>query len=185
MRTPEAAQQGTSGAGWGGIPDLPWGRTLGRVSCSWDGPCRRTKGKECFFHSFPKLKINIRKHPGSPGWHPLHLSPKRNCTAHPRAPLPSQPQFTSDLFTKPLVGGENPRGRPGSHARGGSPKEGSPQGPGVGFGGGEGYWGAGYRGGVGHQNRNQKADEGKLMSLGDKLFCTAVRVNIQPDWACW
>lgn len=91
------------------------------------------------FHSFPKLKTNSRKHPGSLGTG--CVSPKRNRAAGSRALLPRQPQFTSVLSTKLFVGGENPRGAPGVTREGGAPRRGVPRGRGVGFGGGEGYVG--------------------------------------------
>jgi hypothetical protein len=123
VRTPEAAQLGASG-GWGMIPVLPWGRTLGLLFLGW--ALWMHKGKKMLFHSFPKLKINSRKHPGSLGTRCISL---QNETTRP---IPGLPCFASlslpaTFPPKPSWVEKIPGGALGVTREGGAPRRGVPR----------------------------------------------------------
>lgn len=99
------------------------------------------------FHSFPKLKINSRKHPGSLGTRRISL---QNKTVRSFPGLPFLASLSLPATFPPNSSWvEKIPGVALGVTRGGSPKEGSPQGRGVGFGGGEGYLGCRVWGRVG------------------------------------
>lgn len=116
-------------------------------SPSWDGPCGRTKGKECFSHSLPELKSTVGKHPGAFAPCASRLKRKPHAPSQGSPTRPDSVSLTPAVrpFHSPWWAEEIPGGALGVTRRRWSTDMGNPPG----WGGGEGYLGAGCGGGEG------------------------------------